>query len=303
MFNYQKFYEQYACAEDDKKEQLLEQLKVTLYFNYSVFFKADTDSAADFFCEFFPIIPDVIRRYNPDKAGFFSFLYIVIRQKFFNFKNKSKEKYKLQTVIENEETHSNLHAYETKQDCYAFSEPNIDYAGDNVKKLNRVIEQSYKGTRKSTLENKLLEKLLICRAANLLGESKVIKLCELFEIDKDEMLNHLGRVNSKNEIKHEQKKSLERRVGSLYFKMKLHQNELKKHQDENLRENYKYILEKYQNKQRAWNANTERLCAYSTLPTYTNICDVLKVNRNAVSRKLRTFNKCYQKIYENECCE
>ena len=53
MFNYQKFYEQYSCAEDDKKEQLLEQLKVTLYFNYSVFSKPTRTVLPISFANFF----------------------------------------------------------------------------------------------------------------------------------------------------------------------------------------------------------------------------------------------------------
>lgn len=300
MFNYQKFYDQYSTADRDEKARLLGQLKVTLYFNYGVFFKADVDMASDFLCEFFPQLEEIIERYKPEKASFFNFFRLVIRQRFFRFQRTVKKETHLKKILEIENHQMEYGRYDIAVKDYMLGESDIDYNGENIEKVNEVLKRSYFRSRQNGRQDKAIEKLLLCRAAHQLGDEKVVKLCDFWKLDKNEILRYVSAVNKKNGTKFQRNKEFEARVGSLYYKMKLKEFELECLRDETDNENYRLVLEKYNRNKKSWHANTKHLHAYSTVPSYSNICSTLRLSPIFVARKLQRFSQSYREVFEND---
>ena len=74
MFDYKRFYEAYSCASDDKKDDLLEQLKVVIYFNFQAFFTFHDFDPTEFFAYAFPKLKSIVKAYHGDSNEFFTYL-------------------------------------------------------------------------------------------------------------------------------------------------------------------------------------------------------------------------------------
>ncbi|MEL5721310.1 MAG: hypothetical protein P1P59_09350 [Treponemataceae bacterium] len=307
MFDYNEFYTNYEKADSCEKSKLMEQLKVNLYFNYNVFFQADRDSASDFLCYFFGVLDEFIKRYDKTRGNFFSYLFIIIRSEFKNFKKPLEDVAHFMKIIENDTECKKSVAFANagyrysasdKKSMFYLAESQVDYKCENVAKLNKAIARSYNSSHIFTRKQKIIERILLCRYAKKLGENKVLGLCELFNIDKSEILEKLAVIEEKTDHYKKKLNRFEGRVSKFYYQMRGCDKVLQKLDTSNMY--YEKYLKRQKSYKKSWELNNARLRKADYLPSYRLICQVLDLHHTTALRYIKKFNLAVKEICGEE---
>lgn len=302
MFDYNDFYNEYEVADSCKREKLIEELKVVLYFNYKVFFKTDRDSASDFFCVFFDKLVDAIKTYDKKRGSFFYYFYTVVKTEFCKFKKMCDEKNAYMKTVNKEvefnqekvfDPLSYAYSSDDKKNIFYTGEPSIQYNGKNVKQLTDVLDKTYANICYKVRKSKTLERLLIYRYANVLGEGKVSKLCDFFGLDKEEVFGNIIDINDSCRTRKQVIKCLNRKISKFYLKMR----HSKKKLEYLCPDDYDYCkcLRLNKSYRKSWLLNRKMLAKISPLPSYKAISEVMDLDYGTTARYMRKISNVVEK--------
>lgn len=307
MFDYNKFYDDYEKADKREKTKLMGQLKVNLYFNYSVFFQADRDIASDFLCHFFGVLDEFVQKYDKTRGKFFSYLFIIIKREFQKFKKPINDTAMFMEFIEKDTEYTKNKVFATadyrysvndKKSIFYVAETQVDYNSENTKKLNNIINRSYSSSHILTRKQKIIERILLCRYGKKLGEKKLMGLCEFFDLDKSEVLQNIAAIDEKTYYQKKELNKFKGRVSKFYYQMRGCDKILRKLDANNLC--YEKYLKKHKSYKKSWELNKARLFQADSPPSYRLICEVLDLHQTTVLRYMKKFKSAIEEICGDE---
>lgn len=309
MFDYNDFYNRYSSSKKDQREKLLGELKVALYFDYRIFFKADRDTASDFYCVFFKDLKPIVEKFQSTRASFFTYLVSSVRNNFYNFQKKKNLKNKLVKLIEDEVKKSNLVAENFIEQYYknllnnmpqtAVAESTIQYGNiRKQKKLKSIINRAYDSSHITSREKRIVEKLLICKHAWNLPEHKIIHLCYVLDLEVISTLEIIAHIRELMEKRLKTQRVLENKINGYFCKKKLSEKLLKDVSPESY--DFNFYKSKKQKNEKYLKNSTKKFLQKSMQPSATAISEVLGLSYPTIQRWLKRISLAVKEIEKRE---
>lgn len=309
MFDYNGFYDSYSKGSAVEKQQLLEQLKIALYFDYSLFFISDRDTASDFLCHFFLKLKTYVDRFQVGRAKFFTYMSYIINKNFHTFKKTKNlqsrfcelaEKAHHDTMLLSDDFKEFIYCkvnkispYNKNYDTFSAAEQSIYYHNSNkLHILKRIIKKAYSYTQKKTRESKIMEKILICKYTWNFPETKILYLCQLLDLDTLFALEKIAMIREKMDDTLQKQKELEQKINEYFYRIKTSRALLEYLKP--ISNSYKFHQNRKEKSEQYLKQHAKTFLEKNLNPNSMVLSEVLDLSYSKVNHGIKRLSKAFQ---------